>query len=115
MPSTIWASMPVSNTLRKALTAGGYRCVPDSLCRISSARSRGTADSTGVFGATEQNPVPEGAANYNSPHVVCDTDGDPHVVFERDWYPSRSKCWYSNRKGGSWKPPVLAFNGLVVM
>jgi len=73
------------------------------------------ADRRGVFGATEQIPVPEGAANYNSPHVVCDTNGDPHVVFERDWYPSRSKCWYSNRKGGSWKPPVLAFNGLVVM
>jgi len=73
------------------------------------------ADATGFFGAPELIPVPEGAANYNSPHVVCDTNGDPHVVFERDWYPSTSKCWYSNRKGGSWKTPVLAFNGLLVM
>jgi hypothetical protein len=73
------------------------------------------ATAAGVFGAAEPIPVPEGAANYNSPHVVCDTNGDPHVVFERDWYPSTSKCWYSNRKGGSWKPPVLAFNGLLVL
>jgi len=73
------------------------------------------ANSAGVFGAPESIPVPEGSANYNSPHVVCDTNGDPHVVFERDWYPSTSKCWYSNRIGGSWKPPVLAFNGLLVM
>jgi len=73
------------------------------------------ANPSGIFGVLEQLPVPEGAANYNSPHVVCDASGDPHVVFERDWYPSTSKCWYSNRKGGSWKSPVLAFDGLLVM
>ena len=69
----------------------------------------------GVFGAAESIPAPAGAANYNSPHVVCDADGDPHLVFERDWYPSASKCWYTNRKGGTWKPPVLVFNGLLVL
>jgi hypothetical protein len=73
------------------------------------------AGPSGSFGAAEQIPVPEGPANYNSPHVVCDTNGDPHVVFERDWYPSTSKCWYNNRKGGNWKTPVLAFNGLLVL
>ena len=73
------------------------------------------ANVAGVFGAAERIPAPEGAANYNSPHVVCDASGDPHVVFERDWYPSASKCWYTNRKGGSWKPPVLVFNGLLVL
>ncbi len=73
------------------------------------------ANVAGVFGAAELIPAPQGAANYNSPHVVCDADGDPHVVFERDWYPSVSKCWYTNRKGGSWRPPVLVFNGLLVM
>jgi hypothetical protein len=68
-----------------------------------------------VFGTPELIPVPEGPGNYNSPHVLCDTNGDPHVVFEKDWYPSTSKCWYSNRIDGSWKPPVLAFNGLLVL
>jgi hypothetical protein len=73
------------------------------------------ANVAGVFAAPELIPGPEGAANYNSPHVVCDTNGDPHVVFERDWYPSTSKCWYTNRKGGTWKPPTLAFHGLLVL
>ena len=113
-----WSALGTQQTIGDGITPG---LATDSLGNIHVVYMNGgaiyyrRANSSGVFGAVEQIPVPEGAANYNSPHVVCDTNGDPHVVFERDWYPSTSKCWYSNRKSGSWKTPVLAFNGLLVM
>jgi hypothetical protein len=113
-----WSTLGTQQTLGDGITPG---VATDALGNIhvvymnSGAIYYRKANAEGVFGAAESIPVPEGAANYNSPHMVCDTNGDPHMVFERDWYPSTSKCWYTNRKGGSWKPPVLAFNGLLVM
>lgn len=61
------------------------------------------------FGPAEEIPPPEGPGNYNSPHVVADADGNPHVVFEKDWAGASKKGWYTNRIGGSWKPPVEVF------
>ncbi len=113
-----WSTLGTQQTLGNGITPG---VATDSRGNIyvvymnNGAIYYNKANAAAVFGAAEQIPVPEGAGNYNSPHVVCDTNGDPHVVFEKDWYPSTSKCWYSNRIGGSWKPPILAFNGLLVM
>ena len=117
-PTPDWSVLGTQQTLGDGITPG---VATDSQGNIhvvymnNGAIYYSKANYAGIFGVVEQIPVPEGAANYNSPHVVCDTNGDPHVVFERDWYPSSSKCWYSNRKGGSWKTPVLAFDGLLVM
>jgi hypothetical protein len=113
-----WSILGTQQTLGDGITPG---VATDSCGNIhvvymnNGAINYNKANPAGVFGTPEQIPVPEGPANYNSPHLVCDTNGDPHVVFERDWYPSTSKCWYSNRKGGSWKTPTLAFNGLLVL
>jgi hypothetical protein len=62
----------------------------------------------GKFGAVEQLPLPEGKAPYNSPHVVCDAGGVVHLVFARDVTGSSRKAWYTNRRDGAWKPPLLA-------
>jgi hypothetical protein len=46
-------------------------------------------DGHGRFGEAELVPAPEGAANYNSPHLVAAADGSLHLVFVRD---SRGKA-----------------------
>jgi hypothetical protein len=66
----------------------------------------------GEFGPPESVPVPEGAAIYNAPHLVCDDRGTVHLGFERDFTGSSRKAWYTNRHNGVWKPPLLAIERL---
>jgi hypothetical protein len=66
--------------------------------------SRGTLDGPEVV------PSPDGGGPCNSPHVVADRHGVPHVVFQRE-FSSRSKtAWYSNRLNGYWKKPVAVLS-----
>jgi hypothetical protein len=60
------------------------------------------------FGPPEPLPRPEGDAQYNSPHVVCDASGVPHVVFARDATRASRRVWYASRQGGTWQQPLLA-------
>ena len=68
------------------------------------------ADRSGRFGPPESMPVPEGPAIYNSPHLVGDSAGVVHVVFERDFTGRSKKAWYSNRQDGKWRAHVLALD-----
>ncbi len=73
-------------------------------------------DPDAVFDAPELIPSPTtGPAQFNAPHVVCDGSNTPHVVFSDAFYPTPGNCWYTNRIGGSWKAPVSAFPGVIVM
>jgi hypothetical protein len=64
----------------------------------------------GAFGAAEPVPVPEGPANYNSPHLVCDARGTLHVVFGRDVTGAARKAWYASWREGRWSRPVLVLD-----
>lgn len=66
-------------------------------------------DSQLRFGPAEAIPVPAGPGNYNSPCVVADANGIPHVAFVKDAAGTSKRGWYTNRIGGSWKPPVEVF------
>lgn len=62
------------------------------------------------FGPPEQIPSPAGSGNYNSPCVVADTNGVPHLVFQKDGAGESTKAWYTNRIGGRWKTPIAAID-----
>jgi hypothetical protein len=68
------------------------------------------ADALARFGPVEELPLPEGAGNYNSPHLVCDSQGTVHLTFQRDATRASKKCWYMNFRGGKWSPPVLVLD-----
>lgn len=63
-----------------------------------------------AFGAAERVPVPEGSANYNSPHLVADARGTVHLVFARDVTGASKKAWYAAWRDGVWSPPFLALD-----
>ena len=68
------------------------------------------ADAQARFGPAEELPLPEGAANYNSPHLVGDARGTIHLTFQRDFTRTSKKCWYMNRRGGHWSAPLLVLD-----
>lgn len=68
------------------------------------------AERNGVFGAAETIPVPEGRANYNSPHLASDAEGTLHLVFGRDVTGSAKKAWYSTWRDGKWSTPLLVLD-----
>lgn len=67
-------------------------------------------DASGSFVSPERVPSPENGARYNSPHLVCDSNGTVHLVFTRDFAANGKKAWYTNRHGGKWKTPVVAID-----
>jgi hypothetical protein len=68
------------------------------------------ANSPAAFGPAEGLPLPEGEANYNSPHLVCDARGTIHLTFQRGVTRASQKCWYLNRRGGRWSSPLLVID-----
>lgn len=67
----------------------------------------------GRFGPPEPVALPAEVpadAVFNSPHLVCDSAGTLHLVFTNGFTGSARKTWYTNRQGGTWKPPVVAID-----
>ncbi|MGH7959278.1 MAG: hypothetical protein ACREH8_20035 [Opitutaceae bacterium] len=85
------------------------RGAPAAVAERAAARASHPHETSG-FDPAEEVPVPEGPANYNSPHLVCDNQGTVHLTFERDFTRFSKKSWYTNRRDGKWKRPVLVLD-----
>jgi hypothetical protein len=62
------------------------------------------------FGAASALSLPEGRANYNSPHLVSDARGMLHLVFTRDVTGAAKKAWYAAWRNGRWSQPLLVLD-----
>jgi hypothetical protein len=50
------------------------------------------------------------ASSASYPHIACDPNNVPHVVFTDPTSKYANICYYTNRSTGSWRSPLVAFH-----